>query len=297
MSKILRKIVLSSPSFWFFFAVSVICICLTLWSQQKIISTVDEYEKQMKKLYTTFMQDSVNNPIINVDSVNAILNTSGKFKSKDKEVLRYCLTEMDKYVQSEVSRSNAACTTYAVEIKKLLDNQYYRVRQEYEALQTWCAILTIVFLVFSFYSLYKADDMVKQGRKGLNEIETIRRDVQTNIYQIQKDAAKSVFDMKNAIEGQVQSMNKKIEEVEKKITGESSKIDKELTRLHTEVDQQINGASEAYTQKIEKKTSELDEKISSAHSFIEEALKSMQGFVELKKLVDQPNDYNGDNKQ
>lgn len=297
MSKILRKFVLSSPSFWFFFAVSVICISLTIWSQQKIISTVDEYEKQMDKLYTTLVQDSQKSPIVNVDSVCAILNTSGKSKSKDKEVLRYCLTEMDKYVQSEVSKSNAACTTYAAEIKKLLDNQYYRVRQEYEALQTWCAILTIVFLVFSFYSQYKADDMVKQGRKGLNEIETIRKDGQTNIYQIQKDAERSVSEMKNTIEGQVQSMNKKIDDVEKKITDESNKIDKELTRLQTEVDQKVSDAGEAYTQRIEKKATELDEKISSAHSFIEEAMKSMQGFVELKKLVDQPNDYNGDNKK
>ena len=261
----------------------------------KIISTVDEYEKQMDKLYATLIQDSVNSPVINVDSVCAILNTSGKSKSKDKEVLRYCLTEMDKYVQSEVAKSNTACTTYALEIKKLLDNQYYRVRQEYEALQTWCAILTIVFLVFSFYSLYKADDMVKQGRKGLSEIEAIRKDGQTNIYQIQKDAENSVSEMKHTIEGHVQVMNERMGEVEKKIGEDSGKIDAELKRLQTEVDKKINEADEAYTKRIEMKVSDLEKHISSARTMIDEAMKSIQGFVELSNFVDLQNDHNGDN--
>lgn len=295
MCKQIKDIISSSPSFWFFFGVSVICICLTIRSQKKIISAVDDYDKQMDKLYATLIHDSINSPVINVDSVCAILNAPGKSKSKDREVLRYCLIEMDKYIQSEVSKSNSACTMYAVEIKKLLDNQFFRVRQEYEALQTWCAILTIVFLVFSFYSLYKADDMVKQGRKGLNEIETIRKDGQTNIYIIRKDAETFVSDMKNVIENQVQTMNEKMNEVEKKIGDESSQIDKDLKRLQTEVNKKISGAEAAYTQKIAKKVSDFEQHLSSARTYIDEAMKSMQGYVELKNLLDQQNSHNGAN--
>ena len=286
MCKKVKDIVSTSSGFWFFFAVSVISICLTLWSQKKIITSVDEYEKQMDKLYATLIKDSVNSPVVNVDSVCAILNTPGKSKTKDREVLRNYLIEMDKYVQSEVSKSNTACTMYAAEIKKLLDNQYYRVRQEYEALQTWCAILTIVFLVFSFYSLYKADDMVKQGRKGLNEIETIRRDGQTNIYQIQKDAEKSVSEMKHTIENQVQGMNMRMSEVVQKISEESGRIDTELERLKKEVDDKVSDVEKAYTQSLEKQASDLEKQISSARTMIDEAMKSMQGFLELKNLVD-----------
>ena len=294
MCREVKDIVSMSSGFWFFFAVSVISICLTLWSQKKIISSVDEYEKQMDKLYTTLIQDSVCSPVINVDSICAILNAPGKFKTKDRDVLRYCLTGIDKYVQSEVSKSNTACTMYAAEIKKLLDNQYYRVRQEYEALQTWCAILTIVFLVFSFYSLYKADDMVNQGRKGLNEIETIRRDGQTNIYQIQKDAEKSVSEMKHTIENQVQGMNTRMNEVEHKISEDSGKIDTELKRLKKEVDDKVSDAEKAYTKSLEKKASDLEKQISSARTMIDEAMKSIQGYVELKNFVDQQTVHNGD---
>ena len=41
-------------------------------------------------------------------------------------------------------------------------------------LELWAAVLTIIFLVFSFYSLYKVDELVKQGREGVNDITKLK---------------------------------------------------------------------------------------------------------------------------
>lgn len=40
--------------------------------------------------------------------------------------------------------------------------------------ELWAAVLTIIFLVFSFYSLYKVDELVKQGRDGVEYINSLK---------------------------------------------------------------------------------------------------------------------------
>lgn len=43
-----------------------------------------------------------------------------------------------------------------------------------KAYTSWAAVLTILFLVFSFYSVYKADELIKQGTDSLKEIRRIK---------------------------------------------------------------------------------------------------------------------------
>ncbi len=288
MCKKVKDIESSSPSFWFFFIVSFICIVLTLWAQYRIISTVKAYESQMEKLHATLIVDSTSNPVLNIDSVCAILNAQGKVKDKNERVLRYCLTEIDAYVQEEITRSNNACTLYASEIKNLLDAQYYRIRQEYEALQTWCAILTIVFLVFSFYSLYKADDMVNKGRKGLRELETINREGQANFDRIQKEAETSLFELKQKIALQTEDMNTKVRCVEGKIDSASNTINSEVARLTKSVDDKISDAEKSYKEKMDQVVSDAEKKIANSNeelASIKKILETLKEEVEVYKTV------------
>ena len=288
MCKKVKDILSSSPSFWFFFIVSVICIGLTLWAQNRIISTVNAYESKMEKLYSTLIVDSTSNPVLNIDSVCAILNAQGKVKNKDERVLRYCLSEIDAYVQDEIAKSNNACTLYANEIKNLLDAQYYRIRQEYEALQTWCAILTIVFLVFSFYSLYKADDMVNKGKKGLRELETINREGQANFDRIQKEAETSLFELKQKIAHQTEDMNTKVGSVEGKIVGASTTINSELARLTKSVDDMISEAEKSYQEKMDQIVSDAENRIAKGNeelASIKKTLETLKEEVEVYKTI------------
>ena len=59
--------------------------------------------------------------------------------------------------------------------KTLLDLCLNKVDHEYSNITIWAAILTILFLVFSFYSIFKMDELIKQGRDGVREISQHRR--------------------------------------------------------------------------------------------------------------------------
>lgn len=55
-------------------------------------------------------------------------------------------------------------------LKALLELQYSKQQADMTVLSTWAAVLTIVFLIFSIYAMFKLDDIMKQGRDMLTEV-------------------------------------------------------------------------------------------------------------------------------
>ena len=53
----------------------------------------------------------------------------------------------------------------------LLELQYNKLQHDFTILSLWAGILMIVFLIFSIYSMFKVDEMQKQGRDYLNTME------------------------------------------------------------------------------------------------------------------------------
>ena len=82
------------------------------------------------------------------------------------------------------------------ETRDLLQMQFAKIQHEYEALEIWCGILTVIFLIFSFYSLFKTDDLVKQGREGLKELVGIRRNAEIEMKRLSKDGNNEISEFK-----------------------------------------------------------------------------------------------------
>lgn len=60
------------------------------------------------------------------------------------------------------------------ETKALLELEFNKIQNEYETLALWAGILTIVFLIFSFYSMFKTEELLKQGRVGVKELSDLK---------------------------------------------------------------------------------------------------------------------------
>lgn len=72
------------------------------------------------------------------------------------------------------------------EIRSLLQLEFNKIQNEYEALEIWAAILTVVFLIFSFYSFFKTEKLEEDGRKSINrinEMENGARDALNNLQE------------------------------------------------------------------------------------------------------------------
>lgn len=68
--------------------------------------------------------------------------------------------------------------------KNMLELHLDKVEHEYGNITMWAAILTLIFLVFSFYSMFKLEEYIKQGKEAAKEIETLRDKSLTQINSV-----------------------------------------------------------------------------------------------------------------
>lgn len=71
------------------------------------------------------------------------------------------------------------------EIESCPSLQYDKLSNEYEAMQIWYGILTVIFLVFSFYSMFKVDDILRQGNESIT---SFRADALKEVEKQKKNA-------------------------------------------------------------------------------------------------------------
>ena len=58
--------------------------------------------------------------------------------------------------------------------KTMIDLHLNKIEHEYSNITMWAAILTILFLVFSFYSIFKMDELIQQGNEGVKDIKHLK---------------------------------------------------------------------------------------------------------------------------
>lgn len=84
-------------------------------------------------------------------------------------------------------RLNAERVLLEGQIKNMVDLHLNKIEHEYNNITLWAAILTILFLVFSFYSIYKMDELIQQGRDGVLDIKQLKSDGEERIKDIAAD--------------------------------------------------------------------------------------------------------------
>ena len=73
------------------------------------------------------------------------------------------------------------------EIRSLLQLEFNKIQNEYEALEIWAAILTVVFLIFSFYSFFKTEKLEEDGRQSISRINSLEEKAQTDLDDLQNN--------------------------------------------------------------------------------------------------------------
>lgn len=131
-----------------------------------------------------------------------------------------------------------------LETKSIVEVELARIQQEYESMQIWYGLLTVVFLLFSFFSLYKTDELVgkcNDGVKRAMEIETtVQRemlDVSDGVRKTRDSAMVEIKQYKKEAKAELGNANKEV------IKSYSNKIASFEEKLR-EMESQINGYSD-----------------------------------------------------
>lgn len=96
------------------------------------------------------------------------------------------------------------------EVKSLLELEYNRIQNEFEAVEIWTGILTVIFLIFSFYSLFKTEQLENQSKNELLRIKKISEDGNRQISEFNKVSTEGLNNLTTAVEKILNDSNEQI---------------------------------------------------------------------------------------
>lgn len=139
-------------------------------------------------------------------------------------------------------------------LKSMLEMQYNKLQSEYTALTLWASALMIVFLIFSIYSMFKIDEMQKQGREVLNSLDAMKKDAKEISQAIEQD---SEDEIKNIKDKSKEEINKIADEANNKIKSLEESIESERIKFQGLVDEktaELGKLIEQYQKELKKNT-------------------------------------------
>lgn len=143
--------------------------------------------------------------------------------------MRSCEQIIPHNAYRQVETISAANQKHQEEVKVLLELQFNKIQNEYETQEVWTGILTIVFLIFSFYSLFKSEEMERQGKIALHSIEESEKGAKTAFGSIETDKKNKLEEIKTEY---AQWKNEEVAKFSKIIEDTQTKS---ITTMRTEI--------------------------------------------------------------
>lgn len=167
--------------------------------------------------------------------------------------------------------------------KTMLELHLNKIEHEYSNITMWGAVLTILFLVFSFYSIYKMDELIQQGNEGVKDIKRLKKEGNNSITCVKTENNEQIKKLKEETE-------KIIKEHREKLEGMSSNFSAQQNDLYKRANEYLNGLrknsdeqsqkilaeyniilqeqSNVYTKKINEQTEGFESRLTSIGEFI-----------------------------
>ncbi|MBO5181859.1 MAG: hypothetical protein J6B92_08235 [Paraprevotella sp.] len=180
---------------------------VSLKTQQQIKESYKTHLQKADSLYcslstynknATLAHQNVNNAILADSIIKEALKSTNQLSDAQVESIKLIISTHfhniellhKKYGEKLSMDSLRLCTERELlegQTKAMIDLHLDKIEHEYSNITMWGAILTILFLVFSFYSLYKIDELIKQGQEGVVKIDKIKTHGETIVSQFETD--------------------------------------------------------------------------------------------------------------
>ena len=172
-----------------FMGYQIFAMCNLNSSQDKIKNYYLEHIERVDSLYCKL--GSNNKAILSTYMLDSVYNN-------DIELL---YAEYDKVLREDSLRLCNERALLEMQTKSMIDLHLNKVEHEYGNLTIWAAILTILFLVFSFYSIYKMDELIQQGNDGVKDIRSLKKSSEDIIEKLEATSKSEIEKTQNKIDG------------------------------------------------------------------------------------------------
>lgn len=240
----------------FFIGYIIYSGCVLRKSQDAIKQTYYEHISKADSLYVDLMKYNKDvtshilefNSKVVADSLIRLSLNGQKLSPKQYEslssiilnhsnVIEHCIRQYEAKIYHDSLRLCTERDLLEGQTKTMVDLHLNKIEHEYTNITIWAAILTIIFLVFSFYSLYKADELIKQGREGLKEISMLKKKGEEEIRKLQDDSISIITNTEDRINTFIETQTNDCE----------ARINQMLRQYENVNTQMTNVITQAYT--------------------------------------------------
>lgn len=127
-------------------------------------------------------------------------------------------------------------------MQSLMEMEFEKLQNDFNFISLWAGLITIVFLIFSIYSIFKTDEMLKKSEKVYEDIKT-KSDVIDNFSKnIQKKYRSELKALKKESDDFIKELTQKISMLNERLASIDTLIKK--TREESQTDDTILASSE-----------------------------------------------------
>lgn len=142
------------------------------------------------------------------------------------------------------------------QIRAMLQLQHSEIEEDFSNLMLWAAVLMVVFLVFSIYSMFKTDDLINQGRSSVETIQGLYAKAAEKISSLdslfQKESDKLSQESKRQIDELRDKANEKLtgftDDVDKKISAAEKRINEDIDKYNKKVDNKADNVVKQFNE-------------------------------------------------
>lgn len=138
--------------------------------------------------------------------------------------------------------------------QSLLQIQSSKIQSDFTLLSVWSGLLMIVFLIFSIYSIFKTDELMKQGREGLIAIEESKSKADGYINQIDEKAKEEIKRVSSAAEEEIKKITQETTTSLEQFSAQVIEEQKKFNDTVSSKAEQFKDVYEGYVKKLEDAT-------------------------------------------
>lgn len=161
-----------------------------LQSYKESLSMIDSLQKQNEDALNRVLteREKTIKKILSDTLIDSIQGLCNKQKDAVRKYVRPYLevTTRELDIKEKIKADpNQEYKVLRDEIRSLLQLEFNKLQNEYESIEVWAAILTVIFLIFSFYSLFKTERLEEKGYQSISKIEELESNAHSNLEDLQ----------------------------------------------------------------------------------------------------------------
>lgn len=183
---------------------------------------------------------------------------------------------------------------------KLLELHLNKVEHEYSNITIWAAVLTILFLVFSFYSIFKMDELVQHGHEGVRDIRKLTDEGYKTINTITTNGNNLITTTKNEltslIRTQQQIISDTLQSVSIEVERMKSLCNETTSKAASDAASTMTGINNAREESINLLKDTLTDIFNKSDSIINEKIKTLDAYIAILESFIKENHITNDIK-